>query len=206
MDKLELLYDHYKDTYGLVKDAQSNRNKTFLFLNIALVINLLFVIEPTSVIIIATSWLKESHGVDIRLQVEIFQVFLWLILLYFTMRYVQVNCYIERQYRYIHQLEKSITDKSEIKIDRESENYLGDYPFVLKGVHIFYTWIFPILFGIAIAYKIIIEIRNSAFGIPVVFSCIIFLCCLVLFFLYFCFLHKTTKSDKKSKNIREKRK
>ena len=195
MDNLGLLHEHYKESFGLSRDAQSNRNKTFLLLNLALAISFLFVIEPASVLLIITSWLKESHGVDLGLQVGIVQVFLWLIVLYFTMKYIQLNCYIERQYKYISSLENKLTEVSGVKIDRESANYLKTYPIALDGIHIVYTWIFPILYEVAITFKILVEIKNSSWGVPIVIDCIIFLCCFALFCMYFYFLRKK-KNDK----------
>jgi len=205
MDSMELLYDHYKESYGLSKEAQSNRNKAFMFLCIALAINLLFVFEPSSILLVLTSWLNESHGIDFSLQVEIIQVFLWLVLLYFTIRYIQLNCYIERQYKYIHQLESRISNISEVRIDRESENYLKSYPKVLDGIYVVYTWMFPILYVVATTFKIIVEIRASSIKAPIVISLLIYICCSILFVLYFCFLRKMeleSRHTKKSGNAK----
>lgn len=33
MEKLEMLYDHYKETFKLNKEAQSRRNKNFIILS-----------------------------------------------------------------------------------------------------------------------------------------------------------------------------
>lgn len=203
MERLELLYDHYKESYALSKDAQSNRNKVFLCLIVTLLVNLLFAIDPLSIMHTITSWLKESHGVDMGLQSSIIQVFLWLILLYFSVRYIQLNCYIERQYKFIHKLESRIAESSSEVFDRESKNYLDSYPLALDFIHIIYTWIFPIVFEIAIIIKIIIEIRNASFGIPIVASCVICVCVFVVFLLYFCFLRKNELREKKTKTLTE---
>lgn len=187
--KIEILSNHYNETYSLCKGAQTERNKMFLCVCFVLAIQFLFIIEPTSMITAFTSWLKEAYAVDFGFQAEVLQVLLWLVLLYCTMRYYQLNCYVERQYKYIHNLEKQMSEMSSLVVDRESKNYLDAYPKVLDAIHIIYTWLFPILFEVIIVAKIVSEIKNSIFGMPIIINCILFTCCFVLTILYLLFLH-----------------
>ena len=87
---------------------------------------------------------SESH---IVLGSTILQTLLWVLVAYTLIRYVQHNTYIERQYAYIEELESSISKSLEgAKFDRESKNYLNEYPIVLDVIDIFYKWFAPILF------------------------------------------------------------
>ena len=191
--KIEMLSNHYNETCSLCKGAQTDRNKMFLYVCLVLDIQFLFIFEPRSMITVLTSWLKEAHDVNFGFQVEVLQVLLWLVLLYCTMRYYQLNCYVERQYKYIHNLEKQMSEISSLVLNRESSNYLDSYPKVLYAIHIIYTWLFPVLFEVIIVAKIVSEIKNSSFGMPIIINCILFTCCFVLTILHLLFLHPCKK-------------
>ena len=98
MDKLDLLYDHYKNSYELSKQYQSDRNKLFIILTLIIALHFLFIIEPDSLLHSLYGWLNESFKINIAIEFSIIQSLLWFVLLYFTIRYYQVNTYIERQY------------------------------------------------------------------------------------------------------------
>ena len=46
MDALEMLYDHYKETFSLSKEAQAKRNKSFIVLCILEAFSFLLLIRP----------------------------------------------------------------------------------------------------------------------------------------------------------------
>lgn len=46
MDNIDLLYDHYKDTYALSKQFQGHRNKLFVYLCVLEALSFLFLIRP----------------------------------------------------------------------------------------------------------------------------------------------------------------
>ena len=46
MDALEMLYDHYKETFCLSKEAQARRNKSFIVLCILEAFSFLLLIRP----------------------------------------------------------------------------------------------------------------------------------------------------------------
>ena len=46
MDALEMLYDHYKETFSLSKEAQARRNKSFIVLCILEAFSFLLLIRP----------------------------------------------------------------------------------------------------------------------------------------------------------------
>ena len=190
MDKLDLLYDHYKNSYELSKQSQSDRNKLFIILTLIIALHFLFIIEPDIVCFSLYGWLNESFKINIAIEFSIIQSLLWFVLLYFTIRYYQVNTYIERQYNYLHKLEESISCLSGYEFNRESFNYLQEYPWLLDFISIIYRVIFPVLYLIVLCVKIGYEIFSSVLSLSLILDIILALCCLVLTLLYLLFLHK----------------
>ena len=46
MDALEVLYDHYKETFSLSKEAQGRRNKSFVILCVLEALSFFLLIRP----------------------------------------------------------------------------------------------------------------------------------------------------------------
>ena len=46
MDTLDVLYDHYKETFSLSKEAQGRRNKSFVILCVLEAVSFLLLIRP----------------------------------------------------------------------------------------------------------------------------------------------------------------
>ena len=119
---------------------------------------------------------SESH---IVLGSTILQTLLWVLVAYTLIRYVQHNTYIERQYAYIEELESSISKSLEgAKFDRESKNYLNEYPIVLDVIDIFYKWFAPILFITINISRIVIEWKER--GISLATICDSAICSLII--------------------------
>lgn len=193
MDKYELLYDHYKETFLIIKENIDKRNRFFVMLFITISLQFLFTISSESITSLLINIIKNSYDIDISGQIIIIQCLLWLILLYLTMRYYQSTVYIERQYNFIHSLEDKIAKSMKIKFDRESGNYLKNYPKMNSMIDFLYKWVFPTIYCIVICCKIINEINISNFGLPIIFDTVIFVSCFSLTILYLLFLHKKTK-------------
>ena len=199
MENLELLNDHYKDSFGLLKNEQSNRNRLFICLCVVIIIHFFLIVNSNSLMTIFINLLKNTYNVDISNQINLVQNLLWFILLYFTMRYYQSNIYIERQYKYIHKIEEDISKFSKIEFYRESKNYLNYYPLILDFIHIIYTWIFPLFFEIVITSRIINEYYSYSYvnmKIFLIIDFIIFLCCFALTILYIIAMHKKISKNK----------
>lgn len=188
-DKTELLYDHYKETYSIIKENIRDRNKFFLLFFIIMSIQFLFAVTPDSISSIIISIIYTSYDIDISSQITVIQSLLWLILLYFTMRYYQCSVYIERQYKYIHSLEGNISALIDNKFDRESADYLSFYPKMNDMIDVMYKWVFPIIYCVVITIKIVGEFANEFYCCKTVFDGVIFISCFVLTILYLLFLH-----------------
>ena len=128
MDKTELLYDHYKETFAIIKSNTIQRNRFFVMVFFVMTLQFLSASSPESISSFMIGIIQKKYGVDISSQIDVIQSFLWLMLLYLTMRYYQTTIYIERQYQYIYITEKIISDYQHIPFNRESGSYLSDYP------------------------------------------------------------------------------
>lgn len=189
MVKIELLYDHYKETFSRIKESLNDRNHFFVMVFIVIAIQFLFATSSDTISSVIISLIQEKYKIDISAQMSIIQSLLWLILLYLTMRYYQINVYVERQYNYIHSLEKDIAREASIKFDREGGDYLSNYPKMNSFMDILYKWIFPIIYCLIICYKIIVEYIVSKFSLLLILNTILFASCFVLTILYLMFLH-----------------
>ena len=194
MDKTELLYDHYKETYMIIKDSLIQRNRFFVMLFAIMAFQFLFAVSTESIATLVITIIQNFYDIDISGQMVIVQCLLWLVLLYFTMRYYQVTVYIERQYNYIHSLEGDIELLINSTFNREGGDYSNNYPKMNDMIDILYKWFFPIIYCIVICCKIINESQNSSFCFPIVFDGIIFVCCFILTILYLVFLHSKKAS------------
>jgi hypothetical protein len=158
MEKLDVLYDHYKETFSLSSEAQKKRSIFFVSLVISIMVLFLFLIDSNGVITTISEYLKNNFSVALSIRTAIIQTFVWVIVLYLFMRYFQTNIYIERQYSYIDQLEQEISKELQSNIfARESKNYLQKHPMVLDIINFIYKWIFPVLGILLITFKIIFE-------------------------------------------------
>lgn len=189
MDKIELLYDHYKETFLLIQENIKQRNKFFIIVFFTMLLHFLFASSPESIAAIFINIIQAHYEIDISIQNSIIQSALWLVLLYSTMRYYQTTVYIEKQYKYISSIESNIECYSQITFNRESGNYLLDYPKMNDFIDILYKWIFPIIYCGIISYKIGNEFFCQKLSFLLVLDIIIFIFCFTLTTLYLIFLH-----------------
>lgn len=190
MEHLELLYDHYKETYSLVKARLDERNKLFIYIVILLCVLSLFILNPEGLLATLSEWLDENYHLKINMEVNIIQSLLWFIVLYVTIRYYQANSYIERLYKYIHSLEATISSLTGRPFDRESKSYLEEYPILLDFISIIYRVVFPLIYCFVIMVKLISEIAVKPPKIFLYLDISLAACCLLLTVFYLVFLHK----------------
>ncbi len=189
MDKVELLYDHYKETFSRIKKTLEDRNRFFVMVFIVMTLQFLLATTPESISTLLIAVIYKQYEINIINQITLLQSLFWLILLYLTMRYYQINVYVERQYNYIHSLESDIESYAKITFNRESGDYLSNYPKMNSFMDMLYKWVFPLIFCFVISCKILYEIMYfTSFWLllcDITLFCILF----VLTILYLCFLH-----------------
>ena len=173
MDKNELLYDHFKETYSLNLETRKRRDTSFVMLCIGITLLFCFFLDPVGVFESIYEMIKEYFSLELPFKSTIIQSFVWVMVLYFFIRYFQASIYIERQYKYLEGLENTISQNYEIKFDRESKSYEDNYPIILEIIHLIYIWVFPILSILIIILKIYFEFININNLVSLIFDIII---------------------------------
>ena len=78
MEALELLYDHYKETFSLSKEAQNRRNKSFLMLCVLESISFWLLVQPEKVFQLFNEGINTALDVTLSLSNTIIQTLLWI--------------------------------------------------------------------------------------------------------------------------------
>ena len=141
---IELLYDHYKDTFEQIKGYVKWRN-TCTIIILSLVVFLSFQVSNTEVAnSISMEVVRKNIG-KIHIEFEYIKTVLYIALLWVLTTYYQTILTIEKLYPYIHKIEEQLTDVMKpFKIEREGKSYLTQYPLLLDVIDKLYTIFFPI--------------------------------------------------------------
>lgn len=147
MNSTDILYDHYKESFSLTKEAQTRRNKSFIFLCLLEALSFLIYINPNKAFGLLLDGIKSKLGISLTWGNTILQTLLWILIIYVLIRYIQDMLYVERQYTYLQSLEEAISHSLATNVfNREGENYQKDYPMVLNFIDLFYKMFIPIFF------------------------------------------------------------
>lgn len=194
LDRAELLYDHYKETVKGSADMQTKRNTLFVYVCIFELLNFVTLLFPQVILTAVSALLVETYNISISELLELFPTAVWLITTYVLIRYYQTTIYVERQYPYIEEMETEIVKETGLScFDREGKAYLRNYPKVLDLIHIFYTWMIPILLQGINTVKIILEWRVAQNAAITGVNTVVYVFLLVLTILFLSFLHCPAK-------------
>lgn len=193
MNTLDVLYDHYKETFSLSKEAQGRRNKSFLILCILEAFSFLILIRPEKAFELILDGINIELDRSLQISNTIIQTLLWLLIAYVMIRYIQDMLYVERQYIYLDKLEKVISNNMAINIfTREGDHYLHNYPMVLNFIDLFYKMLMPIFFGVINIVRIYKEWK-SVKGITIAIIADTVLCVAILIIIWFYFFEIHSK-------------
>lgn len=98
MDKVNIMYDHYKETCLLQRDREQYRNKLFIILCILILILMLMTFSPDSIYANIKELILNMWKINIKIELLIIELFIWFLLVYITIRYYQLNSTIEKNY------------------------------------------------------------------------------------------------------------
>lgn len=198
MDKIELLYDHYKETVKVSTDMQAKRNVLFVYVCVFEMINFIMLLFPQVINSALSSFLLDEYKISLSEMLCLLPTGIWLVTTYVLVRYYQTTIYVERQYPYIKVIEDEIAKETQLVcFNRESKTYLSNYPKVLDMIHIFYTWMIPILLQVINTVKIFLEWRSTQNTIVILVDTAMYIFLLVLTFYFLGFLHFRKKLSKK---------
>lgn len=191
MDAFEILYDHYKETFSLSKEAQSRRNKSFVVLCILEAFSFLLLIRPEKAFELILEEINKELDMTLQLSNTIIQTLLWLLIVYVMIRYIQDMLYVERQYIYLDSLEKEISNLGSVNIfAREGANYQKDYPMVLNFIDLFYKMLMPIFFALINVVRIYKEwVLSDKITIAIICDTVLFLSIFIIDWFYFFEIH-----------------
>lgn len=158
--KLEVLHDHYKETFAYIHQREKSRDRLFLVviglfgllsLQVAYPFEFNGAFQTVSIL-----------GTDIKVgglpQAALLSV-TWVFTLAISLRYCQDSIAVDRQYPYLHKLEKIISRMigGGRTYRREGKQYLHDYPLMLNVAWIAYVVVFPAIVIVVSTALIIME-------------------------------------------------
>lgn len=160
--KFNNLCSHYKDTFDIHRASIKQRDTLFYGLLVILAVFTLQLSSTEVVVNIVNEYVSKTTGVKFGKNVDFISTLLWFLLLGFTTRYFQVVLEIERQYGYLHTLEKQLNGfyPHSKAFTREGKSYLSKYPLFSNWVWLLYTLFFPIL----IIFCVVVRIKSQIEG------------------------------------------
>lgn len=160
--KLQLLHDHYKDTFFYIQKYLKLRDRLFLVILIVATLMLFHVYSPAESGEAVSQFITKKLELKSSIDIAFIGSIIWFGLLSLVVRYFQTVVHIERQYKYIHQIEEQLSAQYENKaFTREGKSYLKDYPLFSSWAWILYSIVFPALLLLVVVCKIISDIRQA---------------------------------------------
>ena len=153
MSELDILYDHYKESFSYLRNYLKQRDKLTVYCAVAIGILFLSFFLPSDFENITKTLLEKQLTIELS-DLKIIETFILFVLLLMVMKYFQINIFIERQYDYIKKIEKDLTaNLNNFKIEREGKAYLKYYPLILGASDKIYKWGFPLLLVTSLIVK-----------------------------------------------------
>lgn len=186
MERIEILYDHYKESCELARKNEVTRNKLFIVLCILLGLLFLFSYDSNSILGLIQSWIRGSYNCDLMFSSNIIQAILWIVLFIVTLRYLGLNINLDRSYSYIHKLENEINEEgTKITVTREGKSYLNNYPILNNITYYSYRVILPIIYYCTVILKLKLEYYAQwSINIPIIFQITLGILCNILIVTY----------------------
>lgn len=163
--KIELINDHYKDTFANLQTFQKFRDWLFFIILIIIIIMLFQISSPLEANNIIGQIISKSLNLQNSIDTSFVGSIIWFSLLALVVRYFQTVIYIERQYKYLHELEELLSDNfAEKAFIREGKSYFSNRHIFLKFVHKMYKFVIPILVIFITLTKIKSEYNQSDYS------------------------------------------
>jgi len=148
--QLEVLSRHYSETFELVKADVAKRDRLFLYILIVIFVLLLYMSAPDAMSALLDNFLKSRIGGGNQtplIDVAFMGAILLLGLLSLSHTYFQTVLHVERQYNYVYQLEKQLSQYfDEPAFSREGEFYKKHRRRFSGWTKTIFWWLFPSLF------------------------------------------------------------
>jgi hypothetical protein len=186
--QLEILHDHYKETFARLREVEVLRDRLFLWM---IGLFALLSVEIGYPVAIGASLGKLSiAGGELNLQALPLPALLnatWAMTLAISLRYCQTSVLVNRQYPYLHALEAAISPAvgGGDLYRRESTVYLRAYPMLLNVAWIAYGLLFPLIVMGATAILATWEGLRLPYPLPhILFDVVLAVTLIIFFFVY----------------------
>lgn len=144
--RLEISYDHYKDTFASIRERERERDRLFVYLIVAFAGLGIEVLYPAqfegTVEAVSFGGLAIPFG---ALPAAALLSATWVLVSVIALRYFQRVKWIEQQYDYLHGLEAALEPHVQdvAPFHREGAGYLGNAPPFQDWAWILYVLVFP---------------------------------------------------------------
>lgn len=170
--QLDILHDHYKETFARIRDAEASRDRLFLVLIGLFALLSLEIGYPAA--LGGTLGTLNIAGGELNLQALPLPALLnitWVLTLAIGLRYCQTSILINRQYPYLHLLEETISAAvgGDDLYQREGKVYLRGYPLMLNVAWFVYGILFPAI--VMIASALLVWVGICQVDIPSISHC-----------------------------------
>ena len=161
--QLDILHDHYKETFTRIREGVSSRDRLFLWIIGLFALLSLEIGYPAA--IGGTLGKLSIAGGEINLQALPLPALLnitWVLTLVMGLRYCQTVVWVDRQYPYLHLLEEVLSPElgGGKLYQREGKVYLSEYPLLLDVAWFAYGILFPLILMVATVGLIMWEISR----------------------------------------------
>jgi hypothetical protein len=171
--RAELLLDHYKDTFQHILYHWKLRNRFFVYVLILIAVIALDTYQPGALSDLVNAYIAktlQSAGQNVpALDFAVIRSATWFLLLSLVIQYYQRSLSVDRQYRYIDNLEEQICNvMGGDFVTREGKAYFSKTgafergeergrPLYLRAVGPLYTYFFPLILTIFVGFKLVRE-------------------------------------------------
>ena len=196
-NKLQILAEHYKNTFDVLQNSLRQRNRLFLYVLCILILMLFQLYTPQDASTLISQFISGKLNTSTQMNMLFVQSIVWFCLLATTVKYFQSVVSVERQYNYIHQLEEQLSEEYEKEaFTREGLSYSENYPTFLTWTSYLYTIFFPIILLVISVLKIVSEYKIIGFKqVLVWFDMAIFVLITISLVLYLIVLHSRKQKN-----------
>ncbi|MCP4050025.1 MAG: hypothetical protein GY730_04895 [bacterium] len=195
--KLQILVEHYTHTFDFLQTHLKKRDRLFISILFLMIVMLFQLYTPNETSALISQLISNKLELKTIINFLYIQSIIWFILLAVVIKYFQSVVFIERQYSYIHSLEKTLSNQFDNGVfTREGDSYLNDYPLFLSWASFLYTFLFPVILIGVITTKIFSEYKKYGGNeILIWFNLFIFIFITISIVLYLYVIHlKKNKS------------
>ncbi len=157
MKGIEVLYDHYKDTFEQQKGYLVKRDHLTVLLMILAILLIGLIFDPNYISDKLNAVLKAKID-NLTFDLNFINTGFIIAFFWFSLQYYMVVLQIEKMYKYLNQCEESLClGYAEFKINREGAYYLKSYPWMKIMADKFFVIGIPFGFIVLSVCKLINE-------------------------------------------------